>query len=191
MDDGPFRIPQPSGRNEHEHPAHHEKPEHEVKHEPKPVKQEAKAVNRTNRYLDENKSKMPFVASVVIVVLLLVGAAGWWVWSNMGSNGIDSGKYQAVFFTNGQVYFGKLHSFTSDYLKLDNIFYIQSSQPTASNPQKTSEQQNSLSLIKLGNEIHGPQDEMVVSKQQVLFYENLKSDSQVSKLITQYNQSHK
>lgn len=192
MENGPFRMPQPAQRNENEHhPAHHEKPAEESK-PVKEAKEEPKAVNRTNRYLSENKSKRPLVAAIVVVIILLAAVAGWWFWNNANSStGIDTGKYQAVFFTNGQVYFGKLNSFNSDYLKLSDIFYIQAAQ-ASTNPQKTSEDQSSnLQLIKLGNEIHGPQDQMIISKQQVLFYENLKSDSKVSTLIDQYNSQHK
>jgi len=42
-------------------------------------------------------------------------------------------------------------------------------------------------LIKLGSEIHGPDDEMIVSKDQILFFENLKKDSQVSASIDKYS----
>lgn len=186
MSEEPFRMPRPAHRE-----ADHQSAVAEKTHEePKPVREESKKVNR-NRV--ENNSKKPLVLALVAVIVVVLVGLGYFGWSNMNSSaaGIDGGKYQAVFFTNGQVYFGKLHTFNNDYLKLNSIFYIQSSQPSASNPQKTSEQQNSLSLIKLGNEIHGPQDEMVIAKDQVLFYENLKTDSQVSKLIDQYNSQHK
>lgn len=213
MDDGPFRMPpQPARRNEHdeehEHQAHHDKhqeldkvfdeapPVQEPKHVARKSNEVAKSVNRSSRYLNDNKSKKPLVlVAAAVVVVLVLAVIGWWVVSNMstGSTAIDGSKYQAVFFTNGQVYFGKLHSFSKDYLKLDGIFYIQSapSSTDTKNPQKTDNGQNGLQLIKLGNEIHGPEDEMVISRDQVLFYENLKGDSQVSKLINQYNDQHK
>jgi hypothetical protein len=34
-------------------------------------------------------------------------------------------------------------------------------------------------LIKLGNELHGPTDKMYINRSQVLFYEQLRKDSQV------------
>jgi hypothetical protein len=41
-------------------------------------------------------------------------------------------------------------------------------------------------LVKLGNELHGPVDEMHISKAQILFYEDLKTDGQVVKAIQAY-----
>jgi len=40
-----------------------------------------------------------------------------------------------------------------------------------------------LSLIKLGEELHGPEDMMVIRRDQVFFGENLKNDSKVVKAI--------
>jgi hypothetical protein len=97
-----------------------------------------------------------------------------------------------VFFTNGQVYFGKLQSFNSGYLKLTNIFYLQSqsSSDTSSNPQATAKDQSgNVQLIKLGDEIHGPEDEMIISKDQVLFYENLKAGGKVAQSIKKFTDS--
>lgn len=106
---------------------------------------------------------------------------------------IDSGKYQAVFFTNGQVYFGKLSPLSGGYLKLEDIYYLQTKTDDASsNPQETAtETANDVELIKLGNEIHGPEDEMIVNKDQVLFFENLKQDSRVSQSIKTYQTQQK
>ena len=109
--------------------------------------------------------------------------------SNTNSS-IDNNRYQAVFLSNGQVYFGKLHTYNGDYMKLTNIYYLQtkSSSTSSTNPQKTSSQDESnVQLIKLGSEIHGPDDEMLVSKEQILFFENLKKDSQVSASIDKYS----
>jgi hypothetical protein len=186
MSDEPFRMPRSAHRDPEEKPAETHRPTEESK----TVREETKPVNRNRSSESNSRKTLMVVAAAVVAVLLAV--AGWWAWTNMSSDsGIDSGKYQAVFFTNGQVYFGKLHTFSGESMKLNNIFYIQASQ-TSANPQKTSEAQtNNLQLIKLGSEIHGPQDEMILAKNQVLFYENLKSDSKVSQLIDEYNKSHK
>jgi hypothetical protein len=107
---------------------------------------------------------------------------------------IDGGKYQAVFLTNGQVYFGKLSQVNADYVKITEIFYLQKKQSTDSkeNPQNAASQNASdVELIKLGNEVHGPEDAMVVPREQVLFYENLKQDGNVVKTISQYQSQKK
>ncbi len=144
-----------------------------------------------------NKKKIVIIGAIVaaaIIVLLVV--CGWLMTQKPNATVIDSGKYQAVFFTNGQVYFGKLQPVDSDYMKLTGVFYLQTNEAgadsTSKNPQKTADStSNDVQLIKLGNEIHGPTDEMIVSKDQVLFFENLKGDGKVATSIDQYNKSHK
>lgn len=130
-----------------------------------------------------------------LVVLAAVAGAVWMGFRSSTAAAIDNGKYQAVFLTNGQVYFGKLETLNGDYLRLTEIYYLQAqseetSEDEKTNPQKTSENAEAdVQLIKLGNEVHGPQDEMIVSRDQVLFFENLKEDSRVSASIQQYRQN--
>lgn len=143
----------------------------------------------------EEKSKKRFIVPIILVTVIVLFLVGWLVAISMrgGSNaqGIDSSKYQAVFFTNGQVYFGKLESFNDESMKLTDIFYLQTqdtavSEEGSENPQETAPDQGNVQLIKLGSEVHGPEDEMILSKAQVLFYENLKTDSKVTKTIDDY-----
>ncbi len=102
--------------------------------------------------------------------------------------------YQAVFLTNGQVYFGKLSGMTASYATLRDIYYLQVTQtppPTDAanslNQQQAQNQQNQqLLLVKLGKELHGPVDEMKINRDQILFYEDMKSDGQVVKKINEY-----
>lgn len=140
------------------------------------------------RHLKPKKSRFKIIGAIVGIILI-VAVAAFFVFSFFNSattnSTIDSSKYQAVFFTNGQVYFGKLHPLNNDYMKLTDIFYLQAKTDTT-NPQKTTEQTSGVELIKLGNEIHGPEDTMIVSKNQILFFENLKNDSKVSSTIIDY-----
>jgi hypothetical protein len=74
-------------------------------------------------------------------------------------------------------------------MKLTDIFYLQTHNTSADskNPQQTTSQQsNDVQLIKLGSEVHGPDDEMIISKDQVLFFENLKKDGKVTDSISKY-----
>lgn len=198
MDGGSYR----SGDRRVINRAGSQEPAPRQQEQPQPVADEPRVAHRVPAsYRDEKEPKKSnrlilWIAAAVVIILLAVG--GWWAWSashtQNGATAIDSSKYQAVFFTNGQVYFGKLQAFNSDYLKLTDIFYLQtqSSDSNSSNPQKTTSDQNSnVQLIKLGDEIHGPEDEMILSKQQVLFYENLKSDGKVAQSIEKYKQANK
>jgi len=95
---------------------------------------------------------------------------------------VDSGKYQAVFLNNGQVYFGNIDNLNSQYVRLTNVYYLtQSGDSTNSN----------YSLVKLGcQQIHDPLDEMVVNRAQVTFWENLSKDGKVVKSIEQFKQQN-
>ena len=97
-----------------------------------------------------------------------------------GSNISD---YSAVFLTNGQVYFGKIYGRTDQALDLRNIYYLQVNQQVQpeqkASAAATPTPQPQVSLVKLGNELHGPNDRMQISSNQVLFTESLKTDSKV------------
>ena len=85
---------------------------------------------------------------------------------------IDSVVYQAVFLTNDQIYFGHLKNIDPSYLILSDVYYVKVDEGGAGH------------LVKLGAlEPHGPQDKMIINRGQVLFWENLKADSQVTKTI--------
>lgn len=103
---------------------------------------------------------------------------------------IDTSKYQAVFLNSqdGQVYFGKLAIYNSELYQLSDIYYVRVENPVQPEGSEQQQQAN-ISLAKLGNELHGPQDNMFISRDKVLFWENLKDDGQVVKAITEYKQN--
>lgn len=125
------------------------------------------------------KNKKPLVLVIVAVVVVIVLALGVSAYNMLSANaGVKSGQYQAVFLTNGQVYFGKLSNISDRYVKLSDIYYLQVQQSVQPADTKSGEQPK-VSLAKLGSELHGPEDEMQISRDQVLFWENLKENSKV------------
>jgi hypothetical protein len=128
-----------------------------------------------------------FCTGILVVAIIGAGLLGGWMVGQSngkveGYTGIDSSRYQAIFLSNGQVYFGKLSDGGPELVKLQDIWYLQVQQGAQSaDTLKNSESQ--VSLAKLGNELHGPDDSMSISKDQILFWENLKSDSKVVKAI--------
>jgi hypothetical protein len=140
-----------------------------------------------------SKLKLALIGTGAAILLALLILLGWFVYRSSTAANIDTSKYQAVFFTNGQVYFGKLKSVNSGYMKLTDIYYLQaqSTENESENPQETSSKSSDVQLIKLGNEVHGPEDEMIISKDQILFFENLKGNGKVTDSIKQYQQSQK
>lgn len=156
----------------------------------------AKAVSPTGHQGKQPKRGLRIALLVGGGILVLLMAAGWGLYQSSARAYIDASKYQAVFFTNGQVYFGKLHQLGGGYFKLDDIFYIQAKQAESKegskNPQETSnEQATDIQLIKLGSEVHGPDDEMIISESQILFFENLKKDGKVTESIAKYQSQKK
>ncbi|MDO8507798.1 MAG: hypothetical protein Q7S53_04515 [bacterium] len=136
---------------------------------------------------------------VLIVLVVLVG--GYYLVNSKGilksgSNSAtktktDDGKYQAVFLTNGQVYFGKLKDDDGNYVKLTDIYYLQSKDQSVQPKDAAAADQSNLTLIKLGKELHAPADEMNISRQQVLFWENINEDGKVFQAIKEYKASNK
>lgn len=139
-------------------------------------------------------SKLPWVILALVVVVLIVVAVLFRDKLFAGKEGgaamtAKTGEYQAVFLTNGQVYFGKLADGGDRYIKLTDIYYLQVNQPQIQGSQQNAQQaqqQPQLQLVKLGNELHGPVDEMHINRDQVLFYEDMKADGKVAQAIKEY-----
>ena len=136
----------------------------------------------------KKRSRIKWVIGVILLIaLVLAGMFAASKFTGMNAGSIDQSKYQALFLSNGQVYFGKLSEHDDQYV-LKNIYYLQAatSGDDSQNPQDTTKEGTDAKLIKLGSEVHGPEDVMVVMKDQVLFYENLKPSGSVSNSIKQY-----
>ena len=157
------------------------------------------ASKHTKQRRQPRKGNTAVIILGAIVVAALLGFAGWMLFLKQAPNHIASAalnkdEYQAVFLSNGQVYFGKLQNTNGDFLSLKDIYYLQvdsSIQPSSGNDSssvttKSASDSSNVQLIKLGNELHGPEDQMQVSKEQVIFWENLKQDGKVSKAIESY-----
>lgn len=96
---------------------------------------------------------------------------------------VNQDGFQAVFLADGAVYFGKLSDGEPGQVKLENVYYLQGGE-YQQNGEITGTGQ--ISLAKLGNELHGPEDVMHISRDQVTFWENMKDDSQVVTAIIEY-----
>jgi hypothetical protein len=157
-----------------------------------------------NRHYDEVPAlhhagvMQPSLASKILVMLLIVvsvlviGLIGTQLFAGANSNvTVKSKQYQALFLTNGQVYFCHLSQVDSGYVRCKDIYYLQVQQAVQPPKDQSTNQQPQVSLAKLGGELHGPEDVMYVSRQQVLFWENLKDDGKVVKAISDYQSGKK
>lgn len=98
-------------------------------------------------------------------------------------NYVRSDRMQAVFLNGGQVYFGKITDLNSKFLNMSNIYYLRVNQQVQPEQQNGQTNPNNVSLVKLGCELHGPEDSMVINREQIIFWENLKTDGQVAKAV--------
>src|SRR5476649_1478044 len=86
------------------------------------------------------------VAALFFIIYFLVQGFA----SLTASSAVKSKEFQAVFLTNGQVYFGKLTNVSSGYVKLTNIYYLQvqqTVQPSSSSSSAANNQQVSLAKL--------------------------------------------
>ncbi|MFH1426863.1 MAG: hypothetical protein ABIG66_05560 [Candidatus Kerfeldbacteria bacterium] len=92
---------------------------------------------------------------------------------------IQSDAVQAVFLSNGQVYFGAITNMDAETITLEEVYYLQTDD---------GENSDDISLVKLGTgELHAPQDLMVISRSHVMFWENLTPASDVVKAMEEYD----
>jgi hypothetical protein len=103
------------------------------------------------------------VVGVLVIVALVIGTLLFSKSDNSTASSakVDANAYQAIFLTNGQVYFGKLSDVNNGYVNIKDVYYLQVQQAVQ------------------------PADAKA-SADQVLFWENLKGDSTVVKAITDY-----
>ncbi len=128
--------------------------------------------------------------STTVLILAVVFAVRFVSGAAPESKFVDSSKMQAVFLNSGQVYFGRIGSLNEQYLTVSDIYYLRVSQQVQPGQTQANNAQNDISLVKLGCELHGPTDEMVINRDQVTFWENLKGDGQVAKAVADYKKAN-
>ena len=102
---------------------------------------------------------------------------------------VTTSKYQAVFLTNGQVYFGNISESGKDFIRLQNIFYL--TQNTTTDAKGNTTTDGNYTLVKLGcQQIHDPYDEMVIERSQVSFWENLQDGGKVVTSIKDFKKQN-
>jgi len=128
---------------------------------------------------------------LLFVVALLIATVAWLIFTASPasqSSYINTTKLQAVFLNTGQVYFGNIKALNSDYIVLDNIYYLQTNSSSSTSTSSTANQ--NVSLVKLGCELHKPYDQMIINNSEITFWENLQSGGQVAQAVASYQKAH-
>lgn len=130
------------------------------------------------------------VPYAVIVLAIILGGMALWLHNKEYAQTMPNDTYQAVFLSNGQVYFGKLAPLNRDYMKLSDVYYLQQSQSealteeaAAETAETTAEEattQTEFAVFRLGEtEIHQPTNEIILSREHIIMWENMEPTSQV------------
>ena len=83
-----------------------------------------------------------------------------------------------------QVFFGKLKNTHGDYLTLEGAYYTRKQDvPEDATEEQKAAVSNNVSLARVGDEVYGPESTIRIKAEQVLFWQDLKSDSKVAKAI--------
>lgn len=142
----------------------------------------AAAVRKNDKSDDSNKwfkyGLLGLVGALTILLLAVAVSLGSGGGDNAEEKLVDKSRLQAVFLSTGQVYFGNVKTLNSKYFVVDNIYYLQTS-----NTGTEANANTSVSLVKLGCELHSPKDLMVINRSQVTFWENLQDTGQVAKAV--------
>lgn len=94
---------------------------------------------------------------------------------------IDPDKYQVIYLTNGQMYFGKLKNASGDFLVMTNPYTPQSSTSTSTD---NSSSTSAGTLLKVSDQLYGPEDSIAIKSSQVAFWQNLRNNSKVTQAIS-------
>src|SRR5579875_2636903 len=116
------------------------------------------------------------VLILVAVALLIVAVARLIQPADPLAGAINPNEYQAVFLTNGEVYFGRMTTAPGgQFYFLHHVYYLQT---TSANGKTTSR-----NLVKLSSQIQGPEDFLAVNRSDIAYVENLRPNGQASRLM--------
>jgi len=127
----------------------------------------------------KNNSLLTLIIGIIILVILVIVLT--FIFLKPAMN--QTSSWSAVFLTNGRTYFGKIETENTEFITLNNVYYLQVQEVPPVAEGEVAQQQ--LSLMSVGDEMHGPEDFMRINKDHVLFIEKLKANSSVVTSIEQ------
>lgn len=116
---------------------------------------------------------------LLVVLILVIIWVGFIVVKKIVSAPPAGGDYQAVKLASGEVYFGKLHLFPR--LKMTDAHYVQYTPAKEGDTAAMPENQ----LLPLSTMAFQPTNTLYLLKEQISWWTDLSSDSQIVKLIKQ------
>lgn len=116
-----------------------------------------------------------------------------------GGDGVGESDYVAVYLAGGKVYFGKIRNVRSETPSLTDVFFLSVSQQqrpstVVESPEDAEgaivepAQELDYELVKLTDQLQKPSDRLILSREQILFWEPLRPDSKVVQAIGKYHE---
>lgn len=106
------------------------------------------------------------------------------------------GTYIAAYLENGKVYFGKLEEQDNQQFSITEVFFLRTQKVTQSPKENNSdndvqvEDQSAsgmeFELVRLADQFYAPEDRLVITSDQLLFWEPLAENSKVIEAIKKY-----
>lgn len=114
--------------------------------------------------------------------------ANFHILSSSQENRLARAKLQAVFLTNGQIYFGALSRHGIGYWRIDRAHYLQTSKVSVAPSPDAQEgaapqEETRTTLMKAGDDMHRPENTLFIPADNILFWQNLRNDSPVAQTI--------
>lgn len=145
-------------------------------------------MNKISSFIEKNVKKMRLTRSSLVIAMAatiasVVGIV-WLVQQVYQANlqRIDTSKYQVVYLVNGQAYFGKLQNTSGDFLVLKSP-YIAQSVESAEEGAAEADASTQTTILRVTDQIYGPDDSIAIKSSQIAFWQNLRDDSKVTQAI--------
>ncbi len=148
---------------------------------PQSAKSEEGKKRRTiSKWLKIGYTALLFSATGLIVAVIIYLALGG---NANEAKYVKDNQYQALQLANGQAYYGHITNLSGKFVRIQDVFYLSENQTLQGDEQTGS---SSLQLIKLGCERHSPDDEIIISRDQLSYWENLDNNGELVKKIDEF-----
>jgi hypothetical protein len=124
-----------------------------------------------------------------IVAIIVLAGIGYGIWllsrpSDPFAGKVAKGRWQAVFLSDGRIYFGHLHPASSEFFELTEAYFVQQVQGAKG-------QQAGSQVRPISAQPEGPEDRVMLDRKFILQIENLRTDSEAVKAIEQVRSAGK
>lgn len=135
----------------------------------------------------EKESKKLLSKGKIIAILVVVIVGGLLASYFLFFKDKMNTKYKAIFLDNNDIYFGKVDYKNDNYVKIKDVYSLRVSQVTKKDKDGKDVQEPYFQIIKMGSEIHGPKNEMEITREHILYIQELEKTSQVLSTIANYD----